>query len=375
MNRMRAAVGLFAAAKMEGLVSPDYAIFKPLGPVDADFAVQLFRTPVMGAVFRLESRGLGTGEAGFLRLYTDRFGMLHVPLPPLEEQKTIVRFLDHANRRIERFIRTKRKLIALLNEQKQVIIHRAVTGGLAPKVSMKDSGVPWLGQIPAHWDTPTNQRIFREEIRPHNGYPEIQLSLSQRDGLVATSEMRERSLQTASFDNWKVVFPGDLVLNRFKAHLGVFFSATLRGIVSFHYGVFAPRIELNSKYFELLFHTAPYRAVFAGRSNGMTVGLQNLSNQNFYSVRAVVPPIREQEAIVSFSQHATAGIDTSIARAEREITLMREYRTRLIADVVTGQLDVREAAALLPASDLDEPAPADLEDDATDDDLNEGEPE
>lgn len=138
---------------------------------------------------------------------------------------------------------------------------------------------------------------------------ETQLSLSQRDGLIATKDMRERSLQTASYDNWKVTIPGDLVLNRFKAHLGVFFAATLRGIVSFHYGVFAPRRELHSKYFELLFHTYPYRAIYAGRSNGMTVGLQNLSNQNFYNVRCIVPPVSEQIAIVAYTERETQALN------------------------------------------------------------------
>ena len=163
--------------------------------------------------------------------------------------------------------------------------------------------------------------------------------------------MKERSLQTASYDNWKVTLPGDLVLNRFKAHLGVFFEATTRRIVSFHYGVFAPQRRLVTKYFELLFHTYPYRTIYAGWSNGMTVGLQNLSNQNFYSVRAMMPPHGEQVAIVDFAERETRHQNFAISRLEREIDLLREYRTPLVADVVTGKLDVREAAATLPDED------------------------
>jgi type I restriction enzyme S subunit len=140
--------------------------------------------------------------------------------------------------------------------------------------------------------------------------------------------------------------------------LGVFFSSTLRGIVSFHYGVFAPRRPLVSKYFELLYHTNAYRTIYAVRSNGMTVGLQNLSNQNFYNVRSVVPPVQEQMEIVSFAEKATARLNDAIHAAQREIELLREYRTRLIADVVTGKLDVREAAARLP-DEAEEPEPLD----------------
>ncbi len=281
------------------------------------------------------------------------FKRMPVALPPPEEQAAIVRFLDWANGLLERTIRAKRKIITLLNEQKQAIIHRAVTRGLNPNVPLKDSGIPWLGKIPEHWEMPLNQRIFKEKIRSHGDLPETQLSLSQRAGLIASKDMQERSLQTSSYNNWKVTVPGDLVLNRFKAHLGVFFASTLRGIVSFHYGVFAPQRVLHAKYFELLFHTYPYRAIYAGCSNGMTVGLQNLSNQNFYNVRCVVPPVVEQIAIVAYAERETRMLNTAINRLEREIELLREYRTRLVADVVTGKLDVREAAAKLPAPPAD----------------------
>jgi len=195
-----------------------------------------------------------------------RYGLSHgaiksawLPLPPLPEQAAIVRFLDHADRRIRRYIRAKQKLIKLLEEQKQAIIYRAVTRGLDPNVRLKPSGVEWLGDVPEHWEVVLNQRIFKEKIRPHNDQPEIPLSLSQRDGLIATKEMKERSLQTSTYDNWKVTLPGDIVVNRFKAHLGVFFASKLRGIVSFHYGVFAPRRRMVPKYFEHLYHTEPYR--------------------------------------------------------------------------------------------------------------------
>lgn len=196
------------------------------------------------------------------------------------------------------------------------------------------------------------------------------LSLSQIDGLIPTKEMKERSLETSTYANWKVTIPGDLVLNRFKAHLGVFFASTLRGIVSFHYGVFAPCVDLDSKYYELLFHTNTYRTIYAGQSNGMTVGLQNLSNQNFYNVRSIVPPLDEQKNIVAFAANETARTEAIVTKALREIELLQEYRTRLIADVVTGKLDVRDAAAQLPdeLDNADEESDELLEDTATLDD-------
>lgn len=288
-----------------------------------------------------------------------RFLSTHTPVPAANERAAIIRFLAHADRRIRQLIRSKQKLITLLEEQKQAIIQRAVTRGLDPNADLKPSGIEAIGDVPTHWATPLNQRVFRELIRPHGGRPEVQLSLSQRDGLIATETMKERSLQTSSFDNWKVVYPGDLVLNRFKAHLGVFFASTLRGIVSFHYGVFAARTPLVGKYFELLYHTRPYRAIYGGRSNGMTVGLQNLSNQNFYNVRTIVPPLPEQEAIVSYVTSATETLVQAQNGAQCEIALLKEFRTRLISDVVTGELDVREAAARLPTDELEGDDPLD----------------
>ena len=334
VNRLQANNGLVFHSSLDGLVSPDYSVFDPKGPLLVEYLSELLRTPSYRAHFRRECTGLGTGSAGFLRLYDDRLLGTIVALPTLSEQSAIMRFLGWAGGRLERAIRAKRKVIALLNEQKQAIIHSAVTRGLDPSIPLKPSGIPWLGDIPQHWETPLNQRVFGEKIRPQGGSSETQLSLSQRDGLIATRDMQERSLQTASFDNWKVTIPGDLVLNRFKAHLGVFFSTTIRGIVSYHYGVFEPKLLIDTKYFELLFHTYPYRAIFAGKSNGMTIGLQNLSNQNFYDVRCILPPISEQFTIVSETERETKALGAIIRGFETEICLLREYRTRLVSEIL-----------------------------------------
>ena len=288
LNNQQAWRGSVGVSAFSGIVSPAYLVLSLTRRYLPQYANFLFRDQYMVSQYLICSKGVGTIQRN---LYWPLLKRVGVPLPPPSEQAAIVRFLDWANGRLERAIRAKRKVIALLHEQKQAIIHKAVTQGLDPNVPKRDSGIPWLGEIPEHWETPLNRQLFRENVRQHNGKTERQLSLSQRDGLIATDDMKERSLQTSSFDNWKVTVPGDLVLNRFKAHLGVFFASTLRGIVSFHYGVFEPQRKLNTKYFELLCHTAPYKVIYAGRSNGMTVGLQNLSNQNFYGVRSIVPPL------------------------------------------------------------------------------------
>lgn len=367
IHGMDAFAGAIGVSDSDGKGTPVYNVCQPRPGVSARYYAYLVRQMSQSQWILALAKGIRERSTDFR---FEMFGNQRVPLPLPDEQDAIVRFLNWASGRLERAIRAKRKVIVLLNEQKHAIIHRAVTHGLDPSVPLKPSGIPWLGEIPRHWETPLNQQVFREEIRPHGDLPEIQLSLSQRDGLIASKDMQERSLQTASYDNWKVTVPGDLVLNRFKAHLGVFFAATLRGIVSFHYGVFAPRRVLHTKYFELLFHTYPYRAIYAGCSNGMTVGLQNLSNQNFYNVRCVVPPVSEQVAIVLYTEHETQALNTTITRLKREIELLHEYRTRLVADVITGKLDVREAAKTVP-QEAEEPETEDSLESADDVSANE----
>lgn len=202
----------------------------------------------------------------------------------------------------------------------------------------KDSGVEWIGEIPSHWKMVINGMLFHEEIRK----PEIQdmpLSLSQKSGVVFADELDVKTLRTSSYENWKRVIENDLVLNRFKAHLGVLFASSLKGMVSFHYGVFAPRIKLLPKYYEYLFHTEKYKYKYAASSKGMTVGLQNLSNQDFYAVKSIFPPYEEQQAIVDYLKDKTLKIEQYVSARERERELLDSLKQSEIANVVTKGLN------------------------------------
>ena len=192
----------------------------------------------------------------------------------------------------------------------------------------------WLGEIPSHWKAVLNGRIFKEDVRKALD-TDISLSLSQKDGLIPTEEMQESSLKTSSYTNWKHVTPCDLIINRFKAHLGVMFASNYTGMVSFHYGVFKSVMPTNPKYFEYLFHTNVYKFLYADVSNGMTVGLQNLSNTAFYKVRGLYPPLAEQHSIVSYLDTKCSQLDTLLSNKEKEISLLQEMKQRVIADAVT----------------------------------------
>ena len=195
-----------------------------------------------------------------------------------------------------------------------------------------------MNEIPAHWKEILNGILFKENVRKPM-YNDIPLSLSQKDGLIPTDLMKENSLKTSSYDNWKRVLKRDLVLNRFKAHLGVMMASDYEGMVSFHYGVYEPQLSLNTKYYELLYHTDVYKGIYAYSSNGMTVGLQNLSNLAFYGIRGLYPPVDEQEKIVSYIESKTSKIDEYIAERERELQLLNELKEAEIAKVVTQGLN------------------------------------
>lgn len=150
VNRMRASIGLIAKTPEFGLVSPDYAVFRPIKDINTDYFTLLFKTPMMGTRFRIESKGLGTGSSGFLRLYSERLGAIPVPLPPRNEQDQLLAFIQLQDLKIRRFIRNKRSLIKLLSEQKQVIINHAVTRGINPNVPFKSSSISDFGDIPTH---------------------------------------------------------------------------------------------------------------------------------------------------------------------------------------------------------------------------------
>ena len=202
----------------------------------------------------------------------------------------------------------------------------------------KKSVVPGMKEIPSHWKEILNGILFKENVRKPNEN-DIPLSLSQKDGLIPTDLMKESSLKTSTYDNWKKVLKHDLVLNRFKAHLGVLMASDYEGMVSFHYGVYEPQLPLITKYYELLYHTDIYKGIYAYSSNGMTVGLQNLSNIVFYSIKGIYPPLAEQEKIVSYLENKTSKIDAYVADKEKEIELLQELKQKTIADAVTKGLN------------------------------------
>lgn len=348
-NKMRAWQGAIGASTLRGIISPAYVVMRlRKGDNLPSYYHHLFRTPHFAKEAERWSYGI-TSDMWSLR--PEHFKLIYTPEPPPSEQAAIVRFLDWTDGRLERAIRAKRKVIALLNEQKQVIVHNAVTHGLVPSVSTKASGIPWIGNIPRHWEVKRIKYLLREVDDRSTTGTEPLLSMRMHHGLVLFAEHFSRPPQAATLVGFKVVHPGQFVVNRMQAGNGVIFASTLSGLVSPDYAVFDPIGDADVEFLGELFRSRIVRAKFRAESKGLgtgSSGFLRLYNDRLGSIHVALPPRSEQRDILAGIKRRFAGVNAALSRLEREIYLLREYRTRLVVDVVTGKVDVREATTTLP---------------------------
>lgn len=277
-------------------------------------------------------------------------GEIKIAIPSPSEQAAIVRFTDHVNRKIDTFIRAKRRMISLLNEQKQSIVHRAVTRGINPNVVLKPSGIQWLGDIPRHWEVRRAKYLFSEvDERSKTGGEEL-LSVSHITGVTPRSQKNVTMFKAASNVGYKICRVGDLAINTMWAWMAALGVSKYDGIISPAYAVYRQLSSerLVNDYADMLLRTDCYKANYVIRSTGVRASRLRLYPEQFFRIPILLPPKEEQEDIVTFVEAETASLDRAVARTEREIALMQEYRNTLTTDVVTGKLDVRTAAARLP---------------------------
>ena len=276
-------------------------------------------------------------------------GGMKQPLPPLPEQEAIVRYLDYVERRIRRYIDAKQKLVGLLEELKQATIHEAVTRGLDPDVPLKPSGVEWLGHIPAHWEVRKLRNILKKVTERNQPHLPL-LSVVREKGVILrdiTNQDENHNFIPDDLSNYKVVYPGQFVMNKMKAWQGSYGVSRHHGIVSPAYFIFCIR-DIDEDYFHVAIRSKAYVPFFAQASDGVRIGQWDLSPKRMREIPFLVPPLPEQEAIAEYLDKEIANIDTALDNTRREIELLQEYRTVLIADVVSGKVDVRDVAANLP---------------------------
>jgi type I restriction enzyme S subunit len=347
---MRSFQGGLERAWAAGAIRSSYVVLEPSAEVSAGYFQHLFKSHQYINALRATSDFIRDGQD----LNFGNFCGVALPLIPLQDQAAIARFLAWATNRLDRAIGAKRRIIALLQEQKQAIIHRAVTRGLDPSVPLKDSGIPWLGEIPEHWEVRRAKYLFREiDDRSARGGEEL-LSVSHMTGVTPRSQKNITMFKAASYAGHKLCQPGDLVINTMWAWMGALGTSSYPGIISPAYAVYRPRqmTDIIDTYIDFLLRSTPYIANIICQSTGLHTSRLRLYPEAFFRLPIILPPREKQLLIVDKLKGDTADLNTAISRLESEITLLREYRTRLIADVVTGKLDVREVAKGLPEEEL-----------------------
>ena len=342
------------------ITSVDVCILKPRDDAYAKFLVYSMSSyrylDWVGSLVRGSTRD---------RVSRSMLGSFLVPVPPLSEQTAIVRFLDHADRRIQRYIRAKQKLIALLEEQKQAIIHQVVTGRIdirtgQPYPTYKASGVEWLGEVPEHWDvkklrqcgaiaggmTPSmeNQRFWNGSI-PWVTPKDMKREAICDSGIkVAEAAVYETLLRLIDPPAVLMVVRG-MILARRVPIAWITSSVTINQDMK----ALIPAPGINAEFLARVLDSA--QDGFMSLVDEAGHGTRRLPTERWRTLAVAIPSGDEQVSIVNFLRKSTHTVVAAIDSARRLVTRLTEYRTRLVADVVTGKLDVREAAAALPEVD------------------------
>lgn len=334
-----------------GIITSAYLALRVNAGVNADFGFQLLN------VWDSSKAIYGYGSGLRQNLDFSHFKRMPIAVPPPAEQGAIVRFLDWANGRLERAIRAKRKVIALLNEQKQAIFHRAVTRGLDPSVPLKPSGIPWLGDIPEHWEVRRLKFVASRIVDCLHATPRY--SDSGSHPAIRTADVspgvvhlaRAKRISSAEYMRWTARMEprgGDILYSREGERFGIAacVPAGVKLCISQRMMVFRIGDDDCSSFVMRLLNSQSTYGQALQDVMGATAPHVNISTIRNYFL--ALPMKQEQETIVAHVESWARPTDVAISRLEREIDLLREYRTRLVADVVTGKLDVREVATRLP---------------------------
>ncbi len=342
VNCMNVIIGSVGLSQYTGCLSPVYYVLTRRADADDPrYLNAYFQTkPFQRSLVRIGNGIL----AHRMRIPMELLKSEPFPRPPSPEQAAIVRYLDHADRKVRRAIRARQQLIKLLTEQKQAIIQRAVTRGLDPNVRLKPSGVSWLGDVPEHWAISRVKDEFncldRRRI-PLSGVERGAMSSQQYDYYGASGIIDK--VADFLFDDELLLIAEDGA-NLVLRNLPLAIIARGKFWVNNHAHILKPK-QGNIEYLSAVMEMLNYQPWISGAAQ------PKLTQDRLMSIALAIPPRDEQDQIIANVQEKTASLCHAIDAARREIDLLREYRTRLIADVVTGKLDVRDVP--VPADETD----------------------
>lgn len=351
INSLWAWAGGLGVSRHHGIISSAYGVYRirPEAPMIPAFVHEVVRSSSFNWELRVRSKGVWISR---LQLTDIAFLDAPIHIPPPAEQAAIVRFLDWANGRLERAIRAKHNVIALLNEQKQAIIHRAVTRGLDPSVSLKPSGIPWLGDIPQHWALKRFKflaTVSSGQVDPRENEYRVRVLIAPNHIQSGSGRLlKQETADEQGADSGKyLVSRGQVIYSKIRPNLRKATIAPCDCLCSADMYPIAPTTgELSTEYLLLLLLSQPFTKFAVDTS--MRVAMPKVNREALANCWMWYPGRQEQAQILGFIAREGAPLGTAIGRLEREIALLREYRTRLVADVVTGKFDVRGAVVHLP---------------------------
>lgn len=351
LNSMNVIIGSVGRSRYQGCLSPVYYVLTPRNlELTPEFAESIFQVkPFQQSLIRI---GYGI-LAHRMRIPMELLKSEVLPLPPPDEQVQIVRFIRHLDQRVNRLIKTKRRLIELLNEQKQAIIHRAVTRGLDPTVHLKPSGIEWLGDVPSHWrvmglrlrySVELGKMLDAKRISGDHLIPYLRNTDVQWDNIRSTN-LPEMDIRPDEYERYTVRRGDLLVCEGGEVGRAAMWSQTDR-VVGFQKALhrLRPRcVDADNPRFLMyvLFYVAK-KGVF--KADGSENTIAHLTSEKLRKYRFAFPERAEQDMLVEHIDQESSDINLVIEKTQSEIDFIREYRTRLVADVVTGQLDVRHLA-------------------------------
>lgn len=355
MNIMLAWNRGLGVSAYHGIVSPAYSVFEPRPGNLPRFLDYMVRSDQVILYYKAFSSGVIDSR---LRLYPDAFGSLYCVLPPIEEQRAIVGFLDRETAKIDTLIAEQEKLIALLAEKRQDTISHAVTKGLNPNASMKDSGVAWLGEVPEHWRivrikalsqfTTSGPRGWSERIAEEGSLFIQSGDLNDSLGLEIETAKRVNVDNDAEAVRTRLV-AGDVVICITGAKTGnVAICPTLSepAYVNQHLCLIRPVVGVNGRFLALALKSNIGQTQFELSQYGLK---QGLSLENVRELWVALPPRDEQEAIVAFLEAEMNKFTALVLAADAGVILLKERRSALITAAVTGQIDVRNLIQEIPA--------------------------
>lgn len=340
INKMQAVNGLLAISQLDGITSPDYSVYKSKceNISNINFIGYLLLQPEYLAEFKRRVTGV---MEGFIRLYTDDLFDIPAIVPSIEEQQCIVDFLDQKTAQIDAAIAIKEQQITLLKERKQILIQQAVTQGLDPTVPMKNSGVEWIGEIPAHWEMKKVKHLFRMimESSEKNNNHEL-LSVYTDIGVKPRRELEERGNKASTTDGYWFVKKGDIVVNKLLAWMGAIGLSEYDGVTSPAYDILRPKVEMNGYFYHFLFRSDFCSSELKRHSRGIMDMRLRLYFDKFGLVEVPYPSATEQNKIINFLNINLIKVDESIDLIRQQIEKLREYKTTLINSAVTGKIRV-----------------------------------